>query len=83
MFFKFCLIGLYSLAQINFNVLKKKVCVSRLLLMLFSLPSLLAVLLFKTQVQALRWEDLLEKGMATHTSILTWRMLWTEEHGKL
>ena len=37
----------------------------------------------KTQVQALRWEDLLEKGMATHTSILTWRMLWTEEHGKL
>ena len=50
MFFKFCLIGLYSLAQINFNVLKKKVCVSRLLLMLFSLPSLLAVLLFKTQV---------------------------------
>ena len=31
------------------------------------------------QVQCLGQEDLLEKGMATHSSILTWRIPWTEE----
>ena len=29
------------------------------------------------------WEDLLEKGMATHSSILAWRIPWTEEPGGL
>ena len=29
------------------------------------------------------WEDLLEKGIATHSSILAWRILWTEEPGGL
>ena len=29
------------------------------------------------------WEDPLEESMATHSSILTWRMSWTEEAGKL
>ena len=29
------------------------------------------------------WEDLLEKGMATHSSILSWRIPWTEESGQL
>ena len=29
------------------------------------------------------WEDLLEKGMATHSSIFTWRIPWTEEPGRL
>ena len=33
----------------------------------------------ETQVQSLGQEDPLEKGMATHFSILAWRMLWTEE----
>ena len=33
----------------------------------------------ETQVQSLGWEDPLEKGMATHSSILSWRILWTEE----
>ena len=33
----------------------------------------------KIQVQSLSWEDLLEKIMATHSSILTWRIPWTEE----
>ena len=33
----------------------------------------------ETQVQFLGWEDPLEKGMATHSSILTWRIPWTEE----
>ena len=31
----------------------------------------------------LGWEDPLEKGMATHSSILAWRIPWTEEPGKL
>ena len=31
----------------------------------------------------LGWEDLLEKGMATHSSILAWRIPWTEEPGGL
>ena len=35
----------------------------------------------KTRVQSLGWEDSLEKGMATHSSILAWRVLWTEEPG--
>ena len=33
----------------------------------------------ETQVQFLGWEDFQEKGMATHSSILAWRILWTEE----
>ena len=33
----------------------------------------------ETQVQSLGQEDLLEKGMATHSSILAWRIPWTEE----
>ena len=37
----------------------------------------------ETQVQSLGWEDPLEKGMATHFSILAWRIPWTEEPGGL
>jgi len=37
----------------------------------------------KTQVQSLGQEDPLEKGMATHCSILAWRIPWTEEPSKL
>ena len=35
------------------------------------------------QVWSLSWEDLLEEGMATHFSILAWRIPWTEEPGRL
>ena len=35
----------------------------------------------ETQVRSLGWEDPLEKGMAAHSSILAWRILWTEEPG--
>ena len=34
-------------------------------------------------VQSLGWEDALEKEMATHSSILAWRIPWTEEPGRL
>ena len=37
----------------------------------------------KTWAQFLDWEDSLEKGMATHSSILTWRVPWTEEPAEL
>ena len=37
----------------------------------------------KTGVQSLGWEDRLEKGMATHSRILAWRIPWTEEPGGL
>ena len=36
----------------------------------------------ETWVQSLGQEDPLEKGMATHSSILAWRIPWTEEPGK-
>ena len=35
------------------------------------------------QVQSLGWEELLEEGMAAHSSILAWRIPWTEEPGRL
>ena len=37
----------------------------------------------ETWVQSLGQEDLLEEGMATHSSILPWRIPWTEESGGL
>ena len=37
----------------------------------------------ETQVQSLDWEDGLEKEMATHSSVLAWRISWTEEPGGL
>ena len=37
----------------------------------------------KTWVRPLGWEDPLEKGMATHSRILAWRIPWTEEPGRL
>ena len=37
----------------------------------------------ETQFRSLGWEDPLEKEMATHSSILTWRIPWTEEPREL
>ena len=37
----------------------------------------------ETQLQSLGQEDVLEKGMATHSSILAWRIPWTKEPGGL
>ena len=39
--------------------------------------------MLETRVWYLGREDALEKGMATHSSILTWRIPWTEEPGGL
>ena len=37
----------------------------------------------ETRVQSVGWEDLLETGMATHSSILAWKIPWIEEPGGL
>ena len=37
----------------------------------------------ETWIQSLIWEDSLEKGMTTHSSILAWRIPWTEEPDEL
>ena len=37
----------------------------------------------ETRVQSLGWEDPLEKAMATHSSILAWKIPWTKEPGGL
>ena len=39
--------------------------------------------MWKTRVQSLGQEDPLEEGMATHSSILAWRIPWAEEPGEL
>ena len=39
--------------------------------------------MWRTRVQSLGWEDPLEKEMATHSSILAWKIPWTEEPGGL
>ena len=37
----------------------------------------------ETWVQSLDWKDFLEEGRAAHSSILAWRIPWTEEPGRL
>ena len=37
----------------------------------------------ETRVQSLGWEDLLEKEIATHSSILVWKIPWMKEPGRL
>ena len=39
--------------------------------------------MWETWVRSLGWEDPLEEGMVTHSSILAWRIPWTEEPGRL
>ena len=56
-------------------------CISRASLVAQMVKNLPAVL--ETWVQFLGQEDPLEKGMATHSSILAWRIPWTEEPGRL
>ena len=54
-----------------------------------ALPTLVAQLvknppvMQETWVQSLGWEDPLEKETATHSSILAWRIPWTEKPGRL
>ena len=38
---------------------------------------------WETQIRALGWEDPLEKEMAVHSSVVAWKIPWTEEAGTL
>ena len=57
--------------------------------LLYSWASLVAQMvknipvMWETWIRSLGWEDPLEKGMATHSSILAWKIPWTEEPGRL
>ena len=53
-------------------------CTSLVAQMVKNLPAMQ-----ETQVPSLGQEDLLEKGMATHSRILAWRIPWTEQPGGL
>ena len=63
--------------QINRKRLKKNMAVL-VAQMVNNLPSV-----WETWFQSLGWKDPLEKGMATHSSVLAWRIPWTEEPGGL
>ena len=39
--------------------------------------------MWETRVRSLDWEDPLEKKMAIHSSTIAWKILWTEEPGRL
>ena len=39
--------------------------------------------IWEMRVRSLGWEDPLEEGMATHSSVLAWSIPWTEEPGRL
>ena len=39
--------------------------------------------MWETRVRSLGWEDALEKEMAIHFSTIAWKILWTEEPGRL
>ena len=64
-----------------FSYLTSASCVSGVSLVAQTVKDLPAMQ--ETQVQSVHWEDLLEKGMATHSSIPPWRIPWTKEPGAL
>ena len=65
-----------------FNIINHQVNVHQgASLMVQMVKNLLAMQ--ETQVRSLDWEDLMEKEMTTHFSILAWRIPWTEKPGGL
>ena len=66
---------MYSMVTIIYNILLYIILVAQ---RLKHLPPMQ-----ETWVQSLGWEDPLEKDMATHSSILAWRIPWMEEPGGL
>ena len=67
---------------------KKKTCLKSIFIFPQGLPGGSVVKgihlpMQETQVLSLGWEDPLEKETATHSSILAWKILWTEKPGRL
>ena len=69
---------IYSLDVILFPILNQSIEASLVAQMVKCLPTM-----WETGVQSLGREDLLEKEMATHSSILAWKIPWTKEPGRL
>ena len=63
---------------IPFMTLRLHDLITSLYLLIKNLPAMQ-----EPQVRSLAWEDPLEERMAIHSSILAWRILWTEEPGGL
>ena len=64
--------------NLPFNIMLSRERVSLVAQTVKHLPAM-----WETQVRPLGWEDPLENEMATHSSILAWRIPWTEEPGRL
>ena len=61
-----------------YHILLEYILTSLVAQMVKHLPTM-----WETRVQSLGQEDLLEKEMATHSSILAWKISWTEEPSRL
>ena len=92
LFYLFCSFLFSRQASYHFGNIETHLFVSRVFNLssfFFSGASLMAQMVkslpatWETWVWSLGWEDPLEKGMATHSSICAWRILWTEESGGL
>ena len=70
-----------SVSLLDSEFPERSFCVFYVSLVAQSVKNLPAVQ--ETWVQSLGWEDPLEKEMATHSSILAWKISWTEEPGGL
>ena len=79
--------------KIHYNkkiIIKKNDILIKVIYRFTTIPALLVTQIVKilsamqeTKFRSLGQEDPLEKGMATHSSILAWRVPWTEEPGGL
>ena len=68
----------YHFEVIKYFISKSSIMLSLVAQMVKNLPAMQ-----ETRVRSLGWEDPLEKDMATHCSILAWKIAWTEEPGGL
>ena len=71
----------FLLVRVKINLKEKILSLTKLALMAQTVKNLPAMQ--ETRVQSLGWEDPLEKGMASYSSILAWRIPWTEEPVRL
>ena len=67
-----------SPVPVNLNSIAEKYWISLVAQMVKNLPAIQ-----ETRLRSLGQEDPLEDGMATHSSILTWKIPWTEQSGRL
>ena len=67
-----------TLAWLQIKVALRFICASVVAQMVKNLPAMQ-----ENWVRFLGWKDLLKKGMATHSSIVSWRIPWTQKPGGL